>query len=305
MSTNSFTPLQASVLRWYEKNGRHSLPWRNVADLGVDPGYGVMVSEFMLQQTQVERVIPKYTAFLKRFPTVESLASASVSDVIALWSGLGYNRRAVLLHRAAQTIHTLYSDDVPHGIDTLKSIPGIGPYTAGAIAAFSYNEPVAMVDTNIERFYELLFWGYEKPSVKEVATFAQSYVPSACSRAWHSAIMDLMTCVRKRRTPLEQQQSLLEELAFIPRWTLPLLGSKPFARPKQSSFVGSRRSFRGRIIAYLTSCENHQASLSQVGDILPSDMPYKLEELIEGLVKDGLLTILPGSTEPILSLSPQ
>lgn len=305
MQNTPLTPLQASVLRWYAKNGRHALPWRNVASLQVDIAYGVMVSEFMLQQTQVERVIPKYLAFLECYSTVQALAMAPVSDVITLWSGLGYNRRAVLLHRAAQVIHTRYHNQVPRHPDILKTIPGIGPYTAGAIASFAYNEPVAMIDTNVERFYELLFWGYDKPSSKEVFRFAESHVPREHSRDWHSALMDLMTHVRKRRTPREQQQRLLDELAFIPSWPLPSVREDVLIRPKQSTFRGSKRSYRGMIVAYLTSRLNHRSPFSGLQQHLPADMPYSLEELVEGLVKDGLVYVLAGEHGPVVSLLPR
>jgi A/G-specific adenine glycosylase len=130
------------LLAWYAEHGR-DLPWRRTRD-----PYAVLVSEVMLQQTQVERVLPRWRAWLERWPTVETLAAAPAADVIREWSGLGYNRRAVSLHRAAQHV-------AAHGWpDDLTALPGVGPYTAAAIANQAFGEPVLPVDTNVARIQE-------------------------------------------------------------------------------------------------------------------------------------------------------
>jgi A/G-specific adenine glycosylase len=136
------TALRDLLLAWFQANGR-DLPWRNTTD-----PYEILVSEVMLQQTQVERVIPRWTAWLERWPTAETLASASVADVIVAWQGLGYNRRAVNLHRAAQHV-------AAHGWpDDLTELPGVGPYTAGAVGNFAFGRDVLPIDTNVRRIQE-------------------------------------------------------------------------------------------------------------------------------------------------------
>src|SRR6266498_621279 len=147
--------IQQAVLIWYRSNRRHDLPWRNLDKLGIDVPYGVMVSEIMLQQTQVRRVILKYLAFLATFPTIQDLAQAPTAQVLSLWSGLGYNRRALMLHKVAQAIVTRFCSELPDILNALVALPGIGPYTAAAILAFGFNQSVPVIDTNIQRFYEL------------------------------------------------------------------------------------------------------------------------------------------------------
>jgi len=134
--------VNAALLAWYSQNKR-PLPWRETRD-----PYAILVSEVMLQQTQVERVIPRWTAWLERWPTADALAAASVADVIVAWQGLGYNRRAVNLHRAAQHV-------AAHGWpDDLTELPGVGPYTAGAVGNFAFGHDVLPVDTNVRRVQE-------------------------------------------------------------------------------------------------------------------------------------------------------
>src|SRR5712691_7730888 len=139
MTTTSPTKMKDVVLAWYAANGR-DLPWRHTRD-----PYAILVSEVMLQQTQVERVVPRYLAWLERWPTVEALASGSPAEAIRKWQGLGYNRRALSLHRAATHVAT-------HGWpDDLTELPGVGPYTSAAIRCFALGEDVLPVDVNVER----------------------------------------------------------------------------------------------------------------------------------------------------------
>ena len=137
--------LRADLIAWYRDNAR-DLPWRRTRD-----PYRILVSEVMLQQTQVDRVIPKYFAFLDFFPTFEALAAAPTADVIRAWSGLGYNRRAVNLQRTAQAVVDEYGGKMPSDQVQLRDLPGIGPYTAGAIACFAFEQDVGFFDTNIRR----------------------------------------------------------------------------------------------------------------------------------------------------------
>ncbi len=298
--------LQKAVLTWYQKYGRHDLPWRNLSALKIDIPYGVMVSEFMLQQTQVDRVLLKFKAFVHMFPTVHALAEASPAKVITLWSGLGYNRRAVMLHAAAKEIAQHYDGVVPSDIGQLQNLAGIGPYTASAIAAFGYNQPVTVLDTNIERFYELLFFGYAKPTHAQLAEFAARFIPPEQGCDWHSALMDLMTVARRERTPKQQQEALLEELAFKPDWPLPKVGDLPLKRPKQSKFAGSERFFRGQVIAYLRDQPEHKATLAQLAKQMAHvHMPdkYSLITILGKLKKDKLIAYRePLSSRSIIKL---
>lgn len=285
--------LQQSVLTWYQSHGRHTLPWRTLESQGIDVPYGVMVSEFMLQQTQVERVVPKYRAFLHYFPTVRKLAEATPALVITLWSGLGYNRRAIHLHAAAKAIVATHDGVVPSTLGELQALPGIGPYTAAAILSFGFNQPCAVVDTNIARFYELLVFGYEKPTPRVLAAFAAQFVPEKQSRDWHAGIMDVISSLRGISSPKLQQEQLVEALHLPASWPFPPLGSAPLTRPKQSRFKHSPRYFRGKVVAYLREQPDHRATLNQVAKHLSSEpMPesLSLEGLLQGIKRSGLIT---------------
>ena len=146
-----------SVLwRYYREHGRHDLPWRQAA--AIQNPYKIMLSELMLQQTQVDRVIPKYELFLREFPTLHALAAADQSQVLSAWSGLGYNRRARYIHQAAQMIERDYKNKFPATHDELVTLPGVGPNTAGAILAYAYNQPAVFIETNVRTvFFAPLF----------------------------------------------------------------------------------------------------------------------------------------------------
>src|SRR5579862_8751995 len=137
--------LRGRLLEWYERN-RRDLPWRQ----STDP-YAIWVSEIMLQQTRVAVVVERYQAFLMRFPTLVSLALAPEQDVLALWSGLGYYRRARMLHKAAEFVASNLDGNLPLRAEQLRKLPGIGPYTAAAVASIAFNEPLAVIDGNVER----------------------------------------------------------------------------------------------------------------------------------------------------------
>src|SRR5437868_12190320 len=144
-----------SLLKWYAAEQRN-LPWRSTPD-----PYAILVSEIMLQQTQVDRVLPKYQQFLAAFPTLADLAAASPAEVISVWVPLGYNRRAVSLQSIARQVMAEYEGRIPESIDELLKLKGVGRYTAGAIACFAYRKQVATVDTNIRRVLQRIFLGLE------------------------------------------------------------------------------------------------------------------------------------------------
>src|SRR5262249_802442 len=148
------------LLDWSAES-RRDLPWRRTRD-----PWAILVSELMLQQTQVARVVPRYEEFLDRFPTAAACASADVGDVITMWAGLGYNRRAVNLHRCAGAVVSSHGGSLPDSLDALTALPGIGPYTARAVLAFAFERDVAVVDTNVGRV--LARWDGRSLTAKEV-----------------------------------------------------------------------------------------------------------------------------------------
>src|SRR5947209_3751888 len=150
--------VHSSLLRWYAAEQRN-LPWRSTQD-----AYAILVSEIMLQQTQVDRVLPKYQQFLAAFPTLADLATAATADVISAWVPLGYNMRAVRLQSIARQVIAGYDGRIPDSIEELLKLKGIGRYTAGAIACFAYGKQVATVDTNIRRVLHRIFLGLEYPA---------------------------------------------------------------------------------------------------------------------------------------------
>jgi len=210
------------ILSFYKQN-RRELPWRQTTD-----PYAILVSEIMLQQTQVDRVIPKYVAWLERFPTVRALAHASLADVLKQWSGLGYNRRGKYLHDVAKQIVEDCNGIIPDTVESLQKLPGIGPYTARSILIFANNKDIATVDTNIRRILIHEFKLSEKTSQKELFLLAQNVMPKGHSRDWHNALMDYgATLMTSRRT-----------------------GIKPLTT--QPKYLGSKRYYRGKIIKLLT-----------------------------------------------------
>jgi A/G-specific adenine glycosylase len=220
------TSFQEEVWEYYRHHGRHDLPWR----VSVDP-YHVMVSELMLQQTQVSRVIPKFNEFITKFPSAESLAAAPLSDVLTVWSGLGYNRRAKFLHQTAQVIADEYNGEFPLAPDKLIKLPGIGRNTAGAIMAYAYNQPVAFVETNIRTvFIHHFFSNQTDVSDKEILRLVEQTMDPEHPREWYWALMDYGTFLKKSVSNIEQ--------------------SKHYT--KQSKFHGSKRQIRGQVIRELT-----------------------------------------------------
>ncbi len=176
------TQAQNSLLKWYEKHGRHELPWRNTDDM-----YHIYVSEIMLQQTQVKRVMEEYyPQFLAKFPTLKSLANAKEEEVLAAWSGLGYYSRARNLHATAK----LCPDHLPRTLEELIKLPGIGRYTASAICSFALHQKVGVVDTNIARVIKRFFAHY-KQSDETIWQSAEAFVNSKYPTLHNQALMDL------------------------------------------------------------------------------------------------------------------
>src|SRR5699024_1027056 len=182
ISTEKFTFVRAGLLAWWHAN-RRDLPWRHTRD-----PYRIMVSEIMLQQTQVDRVIPHFHAWLERFPTVHELAESPTAEVIRMWKGLGYNRRAVNMQRTAQAV-VERGGVFPETVEELLKLPGIGPYTAGAIACFAFEQDVAFIDTNMRRVLHRLFVGVDVPkptiSDKEIVAIGAEVLPAGDAWNWN------------------------------------------------------------------------------------------------------------------------
>jgi A/G-specific adenine glycosylase len=197
ISQKNIRTFRRSLLRWYHANGR-DLPWRRTRD-----PYAVLVSEFMLQQTQVATVIPYYNKWLRRFPDLAALARASESDVLHAWQGLGYYARARNLHSAAKTIASEDNGKFPQLADELKSLPGVGRYTANAIATFAFGRSVPIVEANITRVLARVI-NYQQPidsghGREDIWQIASTLVPARGARAFNSALMDLGALVCRPR----------------------------------------------------------------------------------------------------------
>lgn len=216
----------ARVWHYYKKHGRHTLPWR----LTTDP-YRILVSEVMLQQTQVSRVLPKYEAFIERFPTVVSLSQASLHDVLSLWQGLGYNRRAQLLWRAAIEITRDHGGVFPRTRELVNSLPGVGSYTAGAVMAFAYNEPYPIIETNIRTvIIHHFFATTEAVTEAQIVAVVEGALPSKRPREWYYALMDYGVYLKQTHGNLSRSSAVYK---------------------KQSPFKGSTRQVRAAIIRAL------------------------------------------------------
>jgi A/G-specific adenine glycosylase len=303
MPNSSQTELQQALLAWYQANAR-DLPWRHTRD-----PYAILVAEMMLQQTQVDRVIPKYLAFLETFPSVHVLAAASTADVIRIWAGLGYNRRAVNMQRAARVVVEQYAGQFPRDVTALLTLPGIGPYTAGAIACFAFEQDVAFLDTNIRRAIRRLHYSPEaNPSEAEIQQTARELVPTGQGWAWNQAIMELGALICTANTPMcwrcpvqhlctdynQRKRADSEALAGFLDPVQPGIRPKRIAEKRETPFVGSNRFFRGRAIEALRHAHTG-LTMQQLGPLVKEDFAASdllwLQALVAGLVRDGLAIV--------------
>lgn len=274
--------LQRRLLEWYATAGR-DLPWRRTWD-----PYAVLVSELMLQQTQVSRVQQAWPAFLVRFPTASQLARASTADVVAAWRGLGYNRRALSLQRAAQDVVSGHGGVVPADVAALERLPGVGPYTARAVATFAYDRPTAPVDTNVARVLSRAVLGapLQGPAGQHLA---DTLVPARQPAAWSHALMDLGARHCTARAPGCERCPVATACA----WRLggrrrPDPAASATVRPRaQTRFEGSDRYHRGRLVDALREGPVPDHGLAAAA-ALPGD-PGRLERVVAGLVADGLV----------------
>lgn len=221
----SIEAFRRAVVEHYRGHGR-DLPWRRTRD-----PYAILVSEVMLQQTQVPRVIPKYEEFLASFPTVLDLARATIAEVLCVWQGLGYNRRALALQKAAQSIVTDHSGLVPDSPALLRALPGIGPATAAAVCVFSYDRPLVFIETNIRAAYIHFFF-------------------QECVSIPDAAILPLVELTLDREQPRDWYYALMDYGAWLKR-SRPNPGRRSRHHTMQTPFAGSHRQLRAEILRLL------------------------------------------------------
>jgi A/G-specific adenine glycosylase len=213
---------RALVYRHYRAN-RRPMPWRETRD-----PYRILVSEVMLQQTRVERVRAKYAEFTDRFPDAATLAAAPLADILAVWQGLGYNRRALALKRAAEAVTTAHGGEFPRFVTELERLPGIGPYTARAVATFAWGETHPFIETNIRAVYiHCFFHDGDKVHDRELLPLVEATLDRNAPREWYYALMDYGVMLKK---------------------TLPNPGRRSAHHVRQSPFEGSNRELRSRLL---------------------------------------------------------
>lgn len=253
-----------SFLTYFNTNfGRHTLPWRQTTD-----PYHIWISEIMLQQTQVDRVIPKYNAFINRYPSVTSLSQATWPDVMQLWDGLGYNRRARHLWEASQQLVLIDHDHFPTEYDQLIQLKGIGDYTAKAILTFAYNQPVTLIETNVRTVFLYHFFpNHTDIHDSQIIPLIDQTLDRHQPRTWYSTLMDYGTYLKKSiGNPNHRSQHYT----------------------KQTTFAGSDRQLRAQIIKYLlTGPKTDQQLTSQFPD-------PRLKQQLSNLIQEHMITYLQG-----------
>jgi len=265
---------QQVVWKYYRAHGRHDLPWRQSQPDGSFDSYRIVVSEMMLQQTQVQRVIPKFTAFMELFPDLQSLAGAQLGTVLQAWSGLGYNRRAKFLLLTARQLISEHGGMLPQASSELLGLPGIGPNTAGALLAYAYNIPSVFIETNVRTvFIHHFFADRERVEDRSILELVARTLPSDV-RNWYWALMDY-------GTHLKQTSGNLNKL------------SKHYT--VQSRFAGSKRQLRGRILRHLAQERYTEAELQQT--LADTRLPEVLAQLLAESMIERTLTgyKLPGA----------
>jgi A/G-specific adenine glycosylase len=266
----------SEVLNWGSPRLR-DLPWRRTRD-----PWAVLVSEVMLQQTQSARVVPKWLAFMDAFPTPSQCAAAPLGDVLRLWQGLGYPRRARNIHDAARLVHAAGS--FPRSYVDLRALPGVGPYTARAVMAFAYEDDAAVVDTNIARVYAR-FAG-RSLRAKEVQALADEALPPGRSWEWNQCLMDLGAVLCRPTSPACSDCPLVGSCAWHGAGPDPAVGSAGVSRV-QARFDGSDRQARGRLLRALS---DHPLRVEDAPAVMQRPAVVA-RRLLESLVVDGLCVV--------------
>ena len=272
--------MRGAILDWYAVAHRQ-FPWRGTRD-----PYAVLVSEVMLQQTQASRVADRFPRFMARFPTAEALAEADAASVLAEWSGLGYNRRAVALQQAARTV---VADGWPTDVEALERLPGIGPYTARAVASLAFGQRVGVVDTNVRRWLVRRFGAPEANPLQALSDQLAS-LDAGDSADWTHASMEFGAAVCRSRTPLCEACPLAPGCPSRDR-----ADRVPVRR--QPSFPGSRRAYRGALLRLLAEAPEHVLGVAAARRAISQDAaptrPFLGDEawaeLLAALEREGLV----------------
>lgn len=287
--------VRASLLAWYAADHR-DFPWRRTTD-----PYAVLVSEVMLQQTQASRIAERFPTFMARFPTARALADGSEAEVLAAWSGLGYNRRALALRRAAAAV---VAHGWPRDVAALEGLAGIGPYTARAVASLAFGEPVGVVDTNVRRWLVRRFGLAPMTSARELQALADALAAAgdpADAAPWTHATMEFGAGVCTPRNPRCDVCPIADDCP-----SRGMAATVPV--PRQATFAGSDRAHRGALLRALTAASGHALTLAGGRRILPKPA---FARVMAGLERDGLLhrsrgrLHLGGRPEPAATIRPE
>lgn len=253
---------QKEIWKYYRAHGRHDMLWRKTTN-----PYRIVVSEIMLQQTQVDRVTPKYKEFIRKFPNFSSLAYAPLADVLLTWQGLGYNRRALFLKKLSEVVVAAYKGKLPRDPETLHALPGIGKATAGSIAAFAFDHPSVFIETNIRRvFIHFFFPKSKKVSDDAIMQLVAAAVDGKNPREWYFALMDYGTMLASREKENPNRKSA--------HYT------------KQSKFHGSDRQVRGKLVALLVKKKSLTARVAAQHLNEPIE---RIEKIFAQLEKEGFV----------------
>ncbi|MFD0264422.1 A/G-specific adenine glycosylase [Kitasatospora indigofera] len=285
MATTSTAPaplLHSTVLDWYEAHAR-DLPWRTP---DASP-WAVMVSEFMLQQTPVKRVLPVYEAWLERWPTPAALAADAPGEAVRMWGRLGYPRRALRLHGAATAITATHGGEVPDDHAALLALPGVGEYTAAAVASFAFRQRHVVLDTNVRRVFARAVTGVEYPAQATTAAerrTATTLLPETAETAatWAVGVMELGALVCTARSPECGACPLKRHCAWQ------LAGRPPYEGPARrgQTYEGTDRQVRGKLLAVLREAHG-EVPQARLDEVWPE--PVQRARALDGLVADGLV----------------
>lgn len=260
LGTDEIAEFRQRICRYYERHGR-VLPWRRA-----DDPYEILVSEVMLQQTQVERVIQKYSLFLKEFPDFPSLAHCNLRDLLGVWQGLGYNRRALALQRTSRIVMDSFDGCLPDSNEQLVTLPGIGPATAGALMAFAFEQPVVFIETNIRRvFIHSFFAGRNAVKDSEILPLVEETLDRDRVRAWYYGLMDYGVMLRSKEPNPNRRSAHYQ---------------------RQSPFEGSNRQIRGLILKALVNTR-HMTPDEIVASLETN--PDRVRKVVRDLLEEGFL----------------
>jgi A/G-specific adenine glycosylase len=282
--------IQQRIIAWFDQDGG-DLPWRHTRD-----PYQILVAEVMLQQTQVDRVLPKFKQFIETYANFQALAQAGTADLITLWYPLGYNRRPMRLQAIARQVVADYGGCFPHDFDAMLTLKGVGPYTAGTISCFAFEQDVAVIDTNIRRIIHRWFIGPDIPNIqapdKILQISATEILPTGNGYIWNSALMDFGSSICTSSKPKCGVCPVSDQCAAFPE----ILHRKKVRKPAKEKFTTSNRYYRGKVLRLLG---RGSRSLDDLGNDLKENYSLELrpwlDVLIAELVNDRLITHDPST----------